>query len=560
MSVYGIDLGTTYSCLAKFEDGQAVIIQNAGEQSNSLPSAVFFESESSIVVGNEAKNMVQTDPMNVVQFIKREIGKECAPHEFFGQSFSAIDISAMILKKIKAYAADQGEDVKDVVITCPAYFGFAERDATRKAGELAGFNVLALINEPTAASISYAFRNGGGNFPEETVLIYDLGGGTFDVTVLHISSKEVDGKVVPHFEVLATDGDDKLGGKDWDHLLEALITGKVCAEAGIDEEELDEDDRAAIASKIEPTKKALTAKESHTFRAPIQGQTVKFDVTREEFETTTASLVQQTIDCVSRVLTKENVAGKTIDKILLVGGSSNMPMVMAAVKGAYPDTTVQLEEPELAVAKGAACYAFLLTQGLNEEGDNFPDPDNPQPEGEGEGAPKPKPAGFVDYVDDLTPRSFGIGAQTRDKATNEIIWICANLIKKDTVIGENTNVTKTFYVPYDGCEQINVPVYQNVSMADQAKPCTDLESNPLESDPADQMQELGRFVLNVPEGSREKRHPMIVNFQVDSAGVHVKVTDGVTNQELEGCDIAYNTGDFNQEESQQRIDAFEIVD
>ena len=552
MSVYGIDLGTTYSCLSKFEDGVATVIQNATEQSNSLPSAVYFESESSIVVGTEAKNMVQTDAGNVVQFVKREIGKPYPPHEFFGQQFSAIDISAMILKKIKAYAEDQGEIIKDVVITCPAYFGFEERNATKKAGELAGFNVLALINEPTAASISYAFRNNGsGEFNEETVMVYDLGGGTFDVTVLHISNRELNGKKVPHFEVLATDGDDQLGGKDWDRLLQELLTDKVCAEAGVSPEDLDEDDLAAIMAKVEVTKKALSAKEAHPFRAPIQGSTIKFEVTREEFETATAGLVQQTIDCMNRILSKESVAGKKIDKILLVGGSSNMPMIPAAVKAAFPDTNVQLEEPELAVAKGASCYAFLLTSGMGDE-ELVPG----EGEGGGDGEPTKKPAGGLsDFVDDLTPRSFGMGVNSRERG-----WICNNLVKKDTVIGEATHVKKTYHVPFQGCEIINVPVYQNVSMDDFCKPCTDNEGNPLESDPADQITELGRFQLAIPETSRDKGHPMNVDFRVDSAGVHVLVTDGVTGMEFPGCDIIYNNSDFDEDESLEKINAFEIVE
>ncbi len=562
MSVYGIDLGTTYSCLSKFEDGKAEVIQNVAEQSSSLPSAVYFESESSIVVGNEAKNMVQTDAANVVQFVKREIGKNAPPHSFFGQDFSAIDISAMILKKIKAYAEDQGEILNDVVITCPAYFGFEERDATKKAGELAGFNVLALINEPTAASISYAFRsNGGTEFPEETVLIYDLGGGTFDVTILHITSEEKDGKQLPHFEVLATDGDDQLGGKDWDVNLRALLMEKVCSEAGVSEDELDEDDLSAIQAKVEPTKKALSAKETSTFRAPIQGSTIKFEVTRQEFEDATSGLVTQTIDCVNRILTNEKVAGRKIDKILLVGGSSNMPMIPNAVKAAFPDTPVQLEEPELAVAKGAACYAYLLTSGL---GDANPLPgDNGEPVAPGEAPQMPSGGqGLTDFVDDLCPRSFGIGMVRMNKETNQREWRINNLVFKDTIIGEATHVVADkFRVPNDGVEEINVPVYENISSQEFIGACTDVNGEPIEdANPADQVKELGRFVLAIPPESRVKGRQMIVDFRVDTAGVHVTVKDGVTGTEFPGCDIVYNSGDFNQEESEERINAFEIVD
>ena len=549
MSVYGIDLGTTYSCLAKFEDGVASIIQNVSETSNSLPSAVYFESESSIVVGSEAKNMLQTDAANVVQFIKREIGKEAAPHTFFGKDFNAIEISSFILKKIKAYAEDQGEVIKDVVITCPAYFGFGERDATRKAGELAGLNVVDLINEPTAAAISYAFRNNNGEFPPETVVIYDLGGGTFDVTVLKITSEDVNGVKVPHFEVIATDGDDTLGGKDWDEVMQQLITNKVLEEKGIGADELDEEDLAAIASKVEATKKSLSAKETATVRVPVQGETVKFDITRQEFEDATAHLVMKTIDCMNRILAKPEVAAESIAKLLLVGGSSNMPMIPNKVKETYPQFAVQLEEPELAVAKGAACYAQLKLNGMPGV-----EQDEPKKIIDEEGNVQ-EVGGLNNYVDDLTPRSFGLGVNSRNNG-----WTVNNLVFKDTVIGEKTHVTKQYSVPYDGCAIINVPVYQNISMQEYCKPCTDVKGEPLESDPADQVVELGKFVLNIPEESRQKGHPMIVDFLVDVGGIHVKVTDGVTGMEFPACDIVYNNADFNREESQEKIDCFEISD
>ena len=550
MSVYGIDLGTTYSCLAKFEDGVATVIQNVSETSNSLPSAVYFESETSIVVGSEAKNMLQTDALNVVQFVKREIGKDVAPHTFFGKDFNAIEISSFILKKIKAYAEDQGEIIKDVVITCPAYFGYGERDATRKAGELAGFNVLDLINEPTAAAISYAFRSNNGEFPPETVVIYDLGGGTFDVTVLKITSEDVNGVKVPHFEVIATDGDDQLGGKDWDTVMNQIITNKVLEEKGISVDELDEDDIAAIASKVEATKKSLSAKESATVRVPVQGETVKFEVTRAEFEEATAPLVMKTIDCMNRILAREEVAKEPIAKLLLVGGSSNMPMIPNKVKETYPNFNVQLEEPELAVAKGAACYAQLLLNGM-------PGAENNQEERKiiDEEGNETQSGGFNTYVDDLTPRSFGLGVNSRERG-----WTCNNLVYKDTVIGEKTHVQKRYFVPYDGCEVINVRVYQNISAQEFVQPCSDVHGEPLESDPADQVTELGQFVINLPEESRSKGRPMDVDFLVDVGGIHVKVKDGITGLEFPQCDIVYNNADFNKEESQEKIDCFEISD
>lgn len=549
MSVYGIDLGTTYSCISKFEGGKATIIQNVGDQSNSLPSAVYFETENSIVVGAEAKNMVQTDAANVVQFVKREIGKPAAPHEFFGVQYDAIVISSMILKKIKTYAEEQGENVKDVVITVPAYFGLEERSATKQAGEIAGLNVLGIINEPTAAAISYAFRTSNGEFTNEVVAVYDLGGGTFDVTILEISSREENGVKVPHFSVIATDGDDMLGGKDWDTQMYNLLLAKICEEKGMSEDELDEDDIAAIQAQVEKVKKQLSSKTTTKVRVVIQGETVQFELSREEFETATSALVNQTLDCMNRILNKPEVASQTISKILLVGGSSNMPMIPTKVKEAYPNINVQLEEPELAVAKGASCYAHLLTAGAVGLDPTKQDQEEVVYDTQGNGT------GFSDFVDDLTSRSFGIGVNSRSAG-----WTVNNLVKKDTVIGEATHVSKTYYVPYDGCELVTVPVYENISLSDFVKPCTDVNGNPIESDPADQVSELGKFVVNIPAGSRVKGSPMKVDFQVDSAGVHVKVIDEKTGEEFPGCDIIYNNSNFDQKEAEEKLNVLDIVD
>ena len=225
-----------------------------------------------------------------------------------------------------------------------------------------------------------------------------------------------------------------------------------------------------------------------------------------------------------------------------------MPMVINKIRELYPDIQAQLEQPDTAVAQGAAYYASLITQGYRDSDEDIgEEPVNP-----GE---KKQPAGFTDFVDDLTPRSFGMGVNSRTQG-----WIVNNLVKKDTVIGELTHVQKTYYVPFDGCEQVNVPVYQNISQSDFVKPCTDVNGEPLESDPQDQVSELGKFVLNIPEASRKKGHPMNVDFLVDSAGVHIRVTDGVSGEEFPACDIVYNNSDFNKEEAEEKIEAFEIAD
>ena len=233
MSTYGIDLGTTYSCIARLDsNGNPEVIRNNEDDSNTVASVVFFENESNVIVGQAAKENIETDGDRVVQFVKREIGKrDTRTYEFDGKTYTPVEISALILTRLKNLVEAQGGTIEDVVITVPAYFGLEERSATKQAGELAGLHVLSLINEPTAAALSYCARQ----FQEDrTVLVYDLGGGTFDVTVLKMSmTQNNSGRDVQKITVLATDGDDRLGGKDWDDKLYNHILHACCDDNGL---------------------------------------------------------------------------------------------------------------------------------------------------------------------------------------------------------------------------------------------------------------------------------------------------------------------------------------
>ena len=210
--VFGIDLGTTYSCIAYLDEyGKPVVLKNS-DGDHTTPSVVMVESADNIIVGKEAKNSIELEPDKTVQFIKRKMGKEKDTVILNGTTYTAPEVSAYILKKLVSDANEElkqtgvikdGEEVKDVVITCPAYFGMNERQATKTAGELAGLNVLNIINEPTAAAISYGVS---GKEKEETVLVYDLGGGTFDITVMSINGADI--------TAVCSAGDDELGGSD----------------------------------------------------------------------------------------------------------------------------------------------------------------------------------------------------------------------------------------------------------------------------------------------------------------------------------------------------------
>ena len=354
--VFGIDLGTTYSCIAYIDEyGKPAVLKNI-DGDHTTPSVVMVESESNIIVGTEAKRSIEVEPDKTVQFIKRKMGKENDTVTLNGTVYHAPEISSMILKKIVNDANEElrqtgilseGESVKDVVITCPAYFGMNERQATKAAGELAGLNVLNIINEPTAAAISYGVS---GSDKNETVLVYDLGGGTFDITVMNIVGSNI--------SVVCTGGDDQLGGKDWDEALMSYVTERYEEENGEDLSE-DPETMAALYVDVETWKKALTSREK--VNISVNGPAGRFreELTREKYEELTSDLLNRTKNLLDDVLTtaeKQGYPMSKIDKVLLVGGSSRMPQVAAMIERDYHVTPV-LADPDEAVAKGAAIYA-----------------------------------------------------------------------------------------------------------------------------------------------------------------------------------------------------------
>ncbi|MGV1004586.1 MAG: Hsp70 family protein [Candidatus Nanopelagicales bacterium] len=346
-SVYGIDLGTTYSAIARINDlNTAEVILNLDAQPTT-PSVVYFESDNNVVVGEEAKRTQLSDPDNACSFIKRQMGT-VYPQEFRGKEYSPEGISALILKElVKSANNELGEEVSKVVITVPAYFGIQEKESTKQAGQIAGLEVVGIVTEPVAAALSLGIR---GERPE-TLLVYDLGGGTFDTTIMRAEAGRI--------EVIAIDGNRTLGGADWDEALAQLITDKFVAQAGLgsDNPRLDGEFEIGLLGLAEDTKKSLTKKESATVRCRYQGSDEQVTVTRTEFEAATRHLVAQTLDIAQRVVTaaEKKVPELKVDRVLLVGGSSKMPMIEAALReqlGWDPAKTGF----DLAVAKGAAAY------------------------------------------------------------------------------------------------------------------------------------------------------------------------------------------------------------
>jgi molecular chaperone DnaK len=345
-TVWGIDLGTTYSCIAHVDETGRPIVVNNRDGEPTTPSVVLFTGPDDYHVGTEAKRQAQLDPDNVCELVKRHMGDGDWRFRTHEKEWTAPAISAVILKSLATDAEMQtGEPVSDVIITVPAYFGDVQRQATRAAGQIAGLNVVDIINEPTAAAFSYGFASG--HDQDETVLVYDLGGGTFDVTVIRLSAGKID--------VIVTDGDHHLGGTNWDERLVSEISRKFMQAEPDATDPLDDEFGAAdLKARAEDLKRALTVRESVSDRVIAGSARASVEVTREELEAITKDLLEQTITLTRSAVEEAAAQGyPTMDRVLLVGGSSFMPAVASRLSEEF-GWAPELEDPNQSVAKGAA--------------------------------------------------------------------------------------------------------------------------------------------------------------------------------------------------------------
>ena len=352
--VIGIDLGTTNSCVAVMEGGEPVVIPNA-EGDRTTPSVVSFQKDGSRIVGKIAKNQIVANPERTVYSIKRHMGENYHV-DIDGKQYSPQEISAMILSKLKADAeAYIGSPVKDAVITCPAYFHDSQRQATKDAGRIAGLNVLRVINEPTAAALAYGLDKEKEN---AKVMIYDLGGGTFDVSILEIS----DGV----FEVKSTNGDTHLGGDDWDNKIIQYLIDQFKSKEGID---LSKDKMAMqrLKEAAEKAKIELSGMTSTNINLPYISvgadgpKHLDETLTRQKFETMTADLLDRTVIPMRKALEDAGLKYSDLSKVILVGGSTRMPAVIAKVQQETGKKPFQGINPDECVAIGAAVQGGVLT-------------------------------------------------------------------------------------------------------------------------------------------------------------------------------------------------------
>ena len=333
----GIDLGTTYSALACVDSsGRPQTLPNA-EGDKLTPSVVLFDGDS-VVVGKEALKAVATDAIHVAQCIKRELGRRYYSKELGGRLYPPEALEAWILDKVRRDAARQLGDIRKVVITVPAYFDEVRRKATQDAGYIAGLEVIDIINEPTAAAIAFGYEQGflrepGARTRPSRILVYDLGGGTFDVTIMEICGQD--------YVALATDGDVHLGGHEWDNRLVDLVAAEFIRRFDLDPRE-DPNAVGRLWRDCEDAKRTLSARQKVHIPCDYRGQAVRVEVTRQQFEEISQDLLDRTAFTTRQTLQAAGLTWKEIDRILLVGGSTRMPAVVESALPALRSRTGQL--------------------------------------------------------------------------------------------------------------------------------------------------------------------------------------------------------------------------
>jgi len=430
--VVGIDLGTTYSSLAIVDQsGRPRIIPNRDGE-NTTPSVLFFDGKS-VIVGSMAQDSAITEPRNTARLIKRYMGLPGARFAFSNHILDPEILSAFILKKLvqdaERYLGLERVAIQNAVITVPAYFTDPQRKATADAGRIAGLNVISIINEPVAAALSYCLDRLGTN---HTILVYDLGGGTFDLTILRIQDKII--------RMIATDGTAQLGGYDWTVALANLLCERFQTEYNTDPRE-DIDSLQILMNNAEKSKRLLSKRDRVIVTVTHAGQTMQIPVSRTEFESCTSHLINQTNSIIKLCFQRKNLPFNSIDRIILVGGATRMPMVTQLIGKYFPHCPQEQTNPDECVAHGAAIYAAMLSRSISEQIRE-------------EKSYHPSQLPFADIkAEMICPHSLGVEAILNDGR-----HINAILIPRETPIPNQSS--RTFYTSRDGQTSVKIQVLE----------------------------------------------------------------------------------------------------
>lgn len=506
--IFGIDLGTTYSSIGVVDDyGKPVIIPNA-ENQHVTPSVVFFDGDN-IVVGDVAKESAKLYPDEVVSFVKRSMGEPNFLFEHNSKTYRAEEISSFIIRKVVQDAEKYlGEKISDVVITCPAYFGINEREATQRAGEIAGYNVRQIINEPTAAAVAYGATDliPTGN---RVVLVYDLGGGTFDITMIEIKAGSI--------EVICTGGDHNLGGKDWDDRIVAYLVAEFQKSTGTNEDILEDPDTCQdLQLSAEKAKKILSQRDKTPVLITHGGERVKVILERQKFEEITQDLLERTVALTHEMLqeAKKKEYNK-FDEIVLVGGATRMPQVAKRIKKEFSMET-KIYDPDEAVAKGAAIYGWKLAineglikkvaQKTGKSVDEISKTDEKELEevldevehivAEETGYTLADVRRSRIKIKNVTSKSFGVIAHNSDD--KEIVF---NLIQKNSDVPIVT--TRSFGTAVDNQEAASIQIMENESSETITTPHNAIK--------------IGDAVLDLPQGLKADT-PIEITFKLNEEG------------------------------------------
>ena len=499
---------------------------------------VAFEGDN-VIVGADAKAEAVLNPETTVMLVKTLMGKTDFAINYNGEDKTPEEISAFILRKLTQDASEQlGVEVKDVVITCPAYFGTAERTATKNAGKIAGLNVLEIISEPTAAALYYGCAK---EQDEKTILIYDLGGGTFDVTIMRISADKI--------EVICSDGDHDLGGKNWDEVLIGYLANQFVEKIGYDIE-FDEYAKQDLRLKAEKIKKQLTSRSQAGDMLEVMGNREKVTITRDEFDEITSTLLNETLKKTKEAIeVAKNKGYDVIDEILLVGGSTRMPQVKKALAKNFSEIEIKILEPDEAVAKGAAIHAVNVYVNNQKSLTAKDFESNEEVKVTVNGDEKELKA--QDYKENLTfsPEMMSIGGNTREiviattksfavKVENkEGIKSCFNMIIKNEAMPSGfLEVSGNFSTLYDNQATVDIEIYENDYMDKYFEVDEDLKIG-------DAVLELPK---NTPAGS-----PVEITLKLNKEGIlEVKGLDKTGNKQV---NVKFETKGVMTKEELERL-------